>query len=105
IVPRPDKTGGEPRISSSVDLRLGRWFMAIQQTRTTSIDLASAREAEEFEASEGRMNYVPFGRRFVVHPGRFVLAATLEWVQVPESLGGYITGRSSLGRRGLIIET
>jgi dCTP deaminase len=48
---------------------------------------------------------VPFGRPFVIHPGRFVLAATLEWVKVPESLGGYITGRSSLGRRGLIIET
>ena len=105
IVPSPIKTGSQPGRSNSIDLRLGRWFLAIQQTRTTAIDLRSPRRSEEFEASEGRLNYVPFGRQFVVHPGRFVLAATLEWIKVPETLGGYITGRSSLGRRGLIIET
>lgn len=55
--------------------------------------------------AEGRMFYVPFGSTFIVHPGRFVLAATLEWVRVPETLGGFITGKSTIGRRGLIIET
>jgi dCTP deaminase len=105
IVPSPSKTGAQAGRSNSIDLRLGRWFLAIQQTRTTAIDLRASRRTEEFEASEGKLTYVPFGRPFVIHPGRFVLAATLEWVKVPESLGGYITGRSSLGRRGLIIET
>lgn len=105
IVPSPAKTGGQRKTANSIDLRLGRWFLAIQQSRTTSIDLRKERNSEEFEASEGKMHYVPFGRPFVIHPGRFVLAATLEWVKVPETLGGYITGRSLLGRRGLIIET
>jgi dCTP deaminase len=105
IVPSPIKTGAQRNRSNSIDLRLGRWFLAIQQSRTTAIDLSRSRQSDEFEASEGKLTYVPFGRPFVIHPGRFVLAATLEWVKVPESLGGYITGRSSLGRRGLIIET
>ncbi len=104
IVPSPAKTGPQ-RKSNSVDLRLGRWFLSIQQSRTSVIDLRYSRDAEQFEASEGKLTYVPFGRRFIVHPGRFVVASTLEWVKVPETLGGYITGRSSLGRRGLIIET
>ena len=105
IVPPPANTGLLRKTANSVDLRLGRWFLAVQQTRSTAIDLRKARSSDEFEASEGKMHYVPFGRSFVIHPGRFVLAATLEWVKVPETVGGYITGKSLLGRRGLIIET
>lgn len=105
IVPKPDTTGEQSRESNSIDLRLGRWFLAVQQTRTTAIDLSKPRNSDEFQASEGKMHYVPFGRPFVIHPGRFVLGITLEWLRVPETLGGYITGKSSMGRTGLIIET
>ena len=105
IVPSPVKTGARAGKSNSIDLRLGRWFLAIQQTRTAAVDFRYAKDSDEFEPGEGKMHYVPFGRQFVIHPGRFVLAITLEWVSVPETLGGYITGKSSLGRRGLIIET
>ena len=48
---------------------------------------------------------MPLGRHFILHPHSFVLAATLEWVKIPKNLSGYITGKSSWGRRGLIIET
>jgi dCTP deaminase len=41
----------------------------------------------------------------VLHPGKFVLGITLEWLRLPGDLAGYVTGKSSLGRRGLIIET
>ena len=51
------------------------------------------------------MFYVPFGSNFIVHPGRFVLGSTLEWVRVPETLGGFITGKSTISKRGLVIET
>jgi dCTP deaminase len=105
VVPAPAQTGVQSRTSNSLDLRLGRWFLAVQQTRTTSIDLRRNRDSDEFEASEGKMHYVPFGRQFVIHPGRFVLGITLEWIRVPETAGGYITGKSSMGRTGLIIET
>jgi dCTP deaminase len=41
----------------------------------------------------------------VLHPGRFVLGTTLEWIRMPNRLAGSIVGKSSLGRHGLIIET
>jgi dCTP deaminase len=105
IVPAPEATGELSPGTASVDLRLGRWFLTIQQSKTSVIDLGQARSSEEFEAAEGRMFYVPFGSNFIVHPGRFVLGSTLEWVRVPETLGGFITGKSTIGRRGLVIET
>jgi dCTP deaminase len=105
MVPRPSSTGTVDNGAAAVDLRLGRWFLALQQARTSLIDFASAREVDELEAKEGKLHYVPFGTKFVIHPGRFVLGTTLEWIKVPSTLGGHITGRSSDGRRGLIIET
>ena len=41
----------------------------------------------------------------MLHPGRFVLGVTLEWLRLPSTMSGYVTGKSSLGRHGLIIET
>jgi dCTP deaminase len=50
-------------------------------------------------------HFVPFGENFVLHPGRFVLGVTMEWLTLPKSLSGYVSGKSSLGRHGLVIET
>jgi dCTP deaminase len=57
------------------------------------------------EAHITSKNYVPFGKRFILHPRSFVLAATLEWLRVPRHYAGVLTGKSSWGRRGLVIET
>jgi dCTP deaminase len=57
------------------------------------------------EARAAKHYFVPFGQQFILHPGRFVLASTLEWMKFPASLGGYVTGKSTWGRRGLVIET
>lgn len=66
LVPSPLDTGGLSKGSASIDLRLGRWFLTLQQSRTSMIDFGEAREAEEFEAREGKMSYVPFGRKFIL---------------------------------------
>jgi dCTP deaminase len=50
-------------------------------------------------------HFVRFDDKFILHPGRFVLGATLEWVRMPSNCCGSIVGRSSLGRHGLSIET
>ncbi len=47
----------------------------------------------------------PFGKEFILQPRGFVLGVTLEWVRLPSNLAGYVIGRSSWGRRGLIIAT
>ena len=105
IVPHPKSTGALDNGAAAVDLRLGRWFLSLQQSRSSQIDFSSPRDVDELEAKEGKLHYNPFGQKFIIHPGRFVLATTLEWVKVPSDLGGHITGRSSIGRRGLVIET
>lgn len=105
IVPQPDldeiKNSGE----SSITLRLGRWFIGLRQSSQPVFDVAGDIDEMLSEARAAKLYFVPFGEAFVLHPGRFVLAATLEWMRFPEYLGGYVTGKSTWARRGLIIET
>jgi dCTP deaminase len=105
IVPNPLKYSTEQVGPASIDLRLGRWFLLPHQSRSSQIDLSQEHDGFAFESKEAKSYYVPFKETFVIHPGRFVLASTLEWVSFPKNIGGYITGKSSLGRRGLIVET
>ncbi len=46
-----------------------------------------------------------FGEDFILHPRSFVLGVTLEWLRMPSNFAGYVIGKSSWGRRGLIIAT
>jgi len=62
-----------------------------------------ARNPSESEVTKS--HYVPFGRRYLLHPRSFVLGITLEWIRLPSKMAGYVIGKSSLGRRGLIIAT
>ena len=41
---------------------------------------------------------------FLLDPQRFVLASTKEWVEMGENLCGFVCGKSSLARHGLIVE-
>jgi dCTP deaminase len=92
-------TGGD----ASIDLRLGCWFIQLRTERYSEFDFASQSGHDEDFLTQ--KTYVPFGKKFVLHPHSFILAATLEWIKIPNDLGGYVTGKSSLGRRGLVIET
>lgn len=40
---------------------------------------------------------------FILHPGKFCLASTLEYVKIPPYLAAQVGGKSSLGRLGLIV--
>lgn len=57
------------------------------------------------EAQLTKQHFVPFGEPFILHPRAFVLAVTLEWIRLPSNIAGYVVGRSSWGRHGLIIAT
>ncbi|MEH3102638.1 MAG: dCTP deaminase [Sphingomonas phyllosphaerae] len=107
IVPKPDLASLRGRAATSVDLRLGRWFKSFKQNQTNNFSLWHEEEATaQDRAGIGtKQHFVPFGQPFVLHPGRFVLGVTLEWLSLPPTLSGYVTGKSSLGRHGLIIET
>ena len=42
---------------------------------------------------------------FVLHPDEFVLGQTFEYVDISEDLRGLLTGRSSMGREGVIVHS
>lgn len=81
---------------SSIDVRLDKYFRVFNNSRYTHIDpkeempdLTSLVEVEDGDA-------------FVLHPGEFVLGATLEKFTLPHDLAGRLEGKSSLGRLGLL---
>ena len=41
---------------------------------------------------------------YLLLPGQFVLATTMEYFRLPEDLTAFVEGRSSLGRMGLFIQ-
>jgi dCTP deaminase len=95
----------EPSIvdNSSVDLHLGRWFLQPHQSRSAFYDFAQ--DEPDDKRFTSKQYFSDFGEEFVLHPGRFILAITLEWVRLPTNRAGYLTGKSNIGRRGLVIET
>lgn len=83
---------------ASVDLRLGDEFVITN-------------DHYKKHGYDTRHGFTGFGEytkkikqeRFMISPGEFVLATTLEWVRIPDDLVGRVEGRSSLGRLGVII--
>ena len=101
IVPMPDIDEIAKKNTAAIDLRLGRWFRTMRQTKLTKIVPGD----DSHEEGISKEHYVRFDSSFVLHPGQFVLGITLEWLKLPHNLSAYVTGKSSWGRRGLIIET
>jgi dCTP deaminase len=91
--------------AASVDLRLGTWFVTLPRNRISHLDIIADPAIAEDYAHLAKEHHVPFSKQFFLHPKDFVLASTLEWVRMPTRLAGYLVGRSSWGRRGLIIAT
>jgi dCTP deaminase len=101
IIPRPDRTTFETNSGASIDLHLGRWFRTMRQSNITVLKIGTEKTYSTFS----KEHFVPFEKEFILHPSKFALGMTLEWVSFPGDLAGHITGKSSLGRRGLVIET
>jgi dCTP deaminase len=101
IVPFPDLQRLSDTGAASLDLRLGRWFRTLRHSRTELLKVIKPDD----DPVPTKEHFVRFGERFILHPRNFVLGITLEWLRLPSDLAGYVTGKSSLGRRGLIIET
>lgn len=84
---------------SSIDLRLASKFRVFANHSAESINL----RAEQPELT--REIDVGDDGEFVLHPGEFVLAATIETITLPNDLVGRLEGRSSLGRIGLLVHS
>ncbi len=101
IAPCPDLKQLSSSGSASIDLRLGTWFVTLRRGRMSHLQIGDSMSQSQLT----REQYVPFGNAYYLHPRSFVLAGTLEWIRLPSDLAGYIIGKSSWGRRGLIIAT
>jgi dCTP deaminase len=103
--PTPNLTELGDSGSASVDLRLGCWFQVFRSSRLGCFDVYDETTQPPSEAQLTKHHYVAFGAPFILHPRAFVLAVTLEWIRLPSKMAGYVVGRSSWGRHGLIIAT
>lgn len=85
----------------SINLRLGRTFLVARRGAVAMIDAArpaaSERVFEELRLAEDEA--------LILHPRQFVLAVTLEYLNLPPDLCGFIQSRSTYGRMGLIAAT
>ncbi len=78
---------------ASVDIRLGDTFSITEDSPQGIISL------------EGEIKYKDIKTdTYVLLPGQFVLATTMEYVKLPDNLTAFVEGRSSLGRMGLFIQ-
>lgn len=102
VTPSPDKSKVK---GVSLDLRLGNSFRVFTGHSAGSIDL-SAPKAELTQIIDNIMgSEILLGEDeiFYLHPGELALAVTLESISLPDNIVGWLDGRSSLARLGLMV--
>lgn len=102
IEPTPDSS----MISGvSVDIRLGNEFRVFKEHTAPYIDLSGPKD-EMQKAMNSVMSdeiHIADGDAFFLHPGELALAVTYESVTLPDDIVGWLDGRSSLARLGLMV--
>ncbi len=92
--------------SSSIDVRLGTEFRYIKTAKQSHFDLSlSIKEIREQVASYSEVVHMQPMQPFILHPNDFVLASTLEYIQLSPGIAGRLEGRSTWGRTGLQVHS
>ncbi len=89
--------------SASFDLRLGTDFRVLRRTNAPYLQLDSPEVEKELDEYSEEIKCYNLDEPFILHPNDFVLANTLEFIQIPKDLVGVLHGRSSWGRAGLLV--
>lgn len=87
--------------SCSVDFRLGNEFRIFDHSKFPYIDP----NKKDYSNEITKVVKIKDNENFIIQPGDFVLAVTLERVAIPYDLMGRLEGRSSLGRLGLVVHS
>ncbi len=87
--------------SVSVDFRLGGTFMVFEHSRHSFID---PRQPQSI-GDAMRTIEVAEDERFIMQPGDFALASTIEQLELPDDLLGRLEGRSSIARLGITVHS
>ena len=102
IMPEPDP---ESITGVTVDVRLGNKFRVFEGHNAAFIDISGPKE-EVQKALDSVMSdeiVLEGDQPFILHPGELALAMTLESVTLPANMVGWLGGRSSLARLGLMV--
>lgn len=78
---------------ASVDIRLGNTFGIVEDSPRGIITMENKIPYKTIESDS-----------YVLLPNQFVLATTMEYISLPDTLTAFVEGRSSLGRMGLFIQ-
>lgn len=78
---------------ASIDIRLGDTFSVVEDNSSGIIKMDSKTEYKTIKTDT-----------YILLPGQFVLATTMEYFELPDDLTAFVEGRSSLGRMGLFIQ-
>ncbi len=99
----------EPPLSAisgiSVDLRLADSFRVFSNNSAPYLDLSGDRDelGRNIDRIMSKEIQIAEGDSLFIHPGELVLGSTLEAVDIPDDLVGWLDGRSSLARLGLMV--
>lgn len=88
----------------SIDVRLGTEFIVSKRTKYSLIDPLDPKIDDKINVYQDRI-YIKPGHSLILHPNQLILGCTFEYVKFPNDLIGYVLGRSSWGRIGLVIAT
>lgn len=78
---------------ASIDLRLGTSYLKINENLMEVMTLKDEIKYESIERDE-----------IVIPPNSFLLATSMEYIDLPDYLTAFVEGRSSIGRMGLFIQ-
>lgn len=102
LEPRP---ANEDISGVTVDIHLGNEFRVLQDHAAAYIDISGPREAIDQAINSVMSDPIVLtpDQAFFIHPGEFALAVTHESVTLPSNMVGWLDGRSSLARLGLMV--
>jgi dCTP deaminase len=87
--------------SVSIDFRLGTTFMVFEHSRHSFID---PRRPQSIGDAMRRID-VAEDEPFIMQPGDFALASTIESLELADDLLGRLEGRSSIARLGITVHS
>ncbi len=87
--------------SVSVDFRLGTTFMVFEHSRFSYID---PRNPGSIGDAMRTIEVAP-DEPFIMQPGDFALASTMEILELPDNILGRLEGRSSIARLGITVHS
>jgi len=92
----PDQIG-----PASIDLKLGPVFKSFNIAKHYLLDIKKGLPDKNFIITKRLKPNEPY----ILHPNSFVLAATEEYIKVPDNIVLRVEGKSTLARMGILVHT